>query len=226
MKCLLLVFLPFILNAQTNTYKQDSSRLVTSAYKTLQAEMNNNDFKKLRWEKIMVDTLTNDLIALLKSKSIIIEPILKIPAKDDTGRFVLYTEHKDEKYYNWVLLTLSKDSIYYSGNIETYTVKNKLINNWKIKRNRVIESNGKSYENFPTDSIPGVISIVTYTIDHSKILSFSINWLLFNGTLKQDDPLSQTFCFLNNNFIFFNPFFNGYESMHVGPFKQGVPDNN
>jgi hypothetical protein len=227
-KLLLLVFLPFISIAQTNLYKQDSSRLVMSAYKTLHGEMSNNDFKKLSWEKIMVDTLSADLVAELKSKSYVIEPILKISAKNDTSRFILYTEQTDKKYYNWVLLSLSKDSAYYSGKVETYTVKNQLINSWKIKRNRVIEGNGKSYANLNTDSIPGIILIMTNTTDGSDLLSMSINQLLFNGTLKRDNPLSSTLCFLNYNFIILNPFFNGYQSMSSGPIpvEQVAPGNN
>ena len=218
---ILFMLIPFFGISQSSTYKDDSLKLVSSAFATLKTEMSKHDFKKLNMRQVVVDTLPDLFYSQLKLSKEDIKPILTIYSKKDSNKIMLYTEQNGVKYFNWVYLNLIIDSGYYTGNVQTFSIHNKPLKKWTIKRDKTIMPGKNDSVNFGNKKISGPLPNVVFTIKltnsnkkSSSLPAFSAYYLLFNENLADDNPLSSIYFFLNYNALYYDVFL-GHMSSHT-----------
>lgn len=207
----LILLFPLYIFSQAQSFKADSIKLVSSAFSELRGQMKRHNFKKLNWKKVLVDTLPVFFDSILKSKDQTIEPILIIPTKKDGNKIFVYTEQNGKKYFNGIYLKLVNDSGFCTGSIQTFSVMNKPIKQWQIKKDRTVllqpDSvifNDKKVE-VPK---PKIVQRMFFKDSANKpsIVALSAYYLLFNESLTDDNFLSGIYFFLHYNALLFDPF--------------------
>jgi hypothetical protein len=207
----LVVFIPLYVFTQPYSYKEDSVYITSSAYKILQLQMSKQDFKRLDWKNVKVDTLPEAFIEqLYKVTQQKIKPILAIPAKEDSTKMLFYTEQKDKKYFNWVYLNLINDSGYRTGNIQILSVNNKLLKTWQIKKDRTVLLQTQDSIEVGDKKLPAPLPSIILRAEvadagnNSSFVMLSAYYLLFNESLGDDDPLSSVYIALDYNALVLN----------------------
>lgn len=208
----MILIMPLLTNAQS--YENDSVKLTSAAFKTLQQQMKKKDFKILDWMHVQIDTLPTAQYDQFNINPNEILPILKIPSIHDSCRFLLYTKQNQKEYFNWVKLSLVSDSGFCTGSIQTFSIKGKLLQEWKIKKDKTLQSSNDSFISDKAkkyERSPKVILRLYVNNSDTSLTLLSAYYVLFNKNLEDDNPLSSVYIFLNYNALLYDHLFGHWD---------------